>query len=134
MLRRLLIWAVFLVVAGNAGATIPTTLNYQGRIKLNGGSPVPDSSGNTVQFVLYTVPNGGAGLWTETWNSGTSCVTTTSGLFNVVLGTWTPLALPFDQQYYLEISWYNSGSSSFVTLAHREPLTASRFAYKAKKV
>src|SRR5580700_7580021 len=102
MRRSLLLILIFLLNAGIANAVIPSTLNYQGRIKLNAsGVPVPDSTGNTLVVVIYNVATGGSGLWTETWNSSTSCVTTTTGLFNVVLGTWNPITLPFDQQYYL---------------------------------
>ena len=133
-MRRILPYlATFLYFAGSAQALIPTTLNYQGRIKLNSsGTPVADSSGNTVMFVIYNAASGGTNLWSETWNNATSCVTTTSGLFNVVLGSWTPLTLPFDQQYYLEISWSNGGSME--TMAPRQPLTASPYSYKSKNV
>src|SRR5260370_31554867 len=75
---------------------VPNTLNYQGRIRLSaGGAPVPDSSGNTVVFGIFNVASGGAALWTETWNNTTSYVTTSAGLFNVVLGSWTAITVPF---------------------------------------
>ena len=133
MRRLFFILGILLSLGGSAKALIPTTLNYQGRIKLNSnGTPVADSSGNTVSFIIYNAASGGTALWTELWNSSTSCVTTTSGLFNVVLGSWTPLTLPFDQQYYLEISWSNGVGME--TMAPRQPLTASPYAYKAKNV
>src|SRR5580765_7558881 len=78
--------------AGQAG--LPQTLNYQGRLTLSGGTPVADSSGNTAVFRLYDAASGGTLLWTETWNGS---VATKSGLFNVVLGSLSPLTLPFDQ-------------------------------------
>ncbi len=67
-------------------------------------------------------------LWTETWNSATSCVTTTAGLFNVVLGSFSSLnALPFDQPYFLGIA-VNGDPEMFP----RQPLTTSPYAFRAR--
>jgi hypothetical protein len=127
----LLVLLASLGLASGLHAVLPSTMNYQGRIKLNSTNlPVPDGNGNTVAFNIYNVSSGGAALWTETWNSSTSCVTTTSGLFNVVLGTWNPISLPFDVPYWIEITWYNGASPE--TMAPRQPLTVSPYAFHAK--
>src|SRR5258708_2161792 len=133
MRRTLNLAALLLILSGEANAIIPSTLNYQGRIRLNaGGTPVADGNGNTVVFGIFNVPSGGASLWTETWNNSTSYVTTSAGLFNVVLGSWVPLNIPFDQQYYLEITWYNGATPE--TMTPRQPLTTAPYSFKAKNV
>jgi hypothetical protein len=109
-----------------AASALPSTLNYQGRLKLNaGGAPVPDGNGNTMVFKIYD--GVGTLLWTETWDSGSSNVTTTSGLFNVVLGSWNPLTLPFDGPYQLGIT-----VNSDAEMAPRQPLTMAPYAFRAK--
>src|SRR5262245_47970005 len=103
MARRPLVLALALTLASSLGA-VPTTLNYQGRLRTAAGANLPDSTGNTLVFRLYTTATGGGAFWTETWNSATSCVTTTAGLFNVMLGSFQSLgAVPFDQQYWLDV-------------------------------
>ena len=123
-------WALLalLGLAVQARATLPQTLNYQGRMRNFGAGPVTDSTGNTVVFKLYDAPQTSV-LWTETWDSGTQCVTTKDGLFNVVLGTFVPLTLAFDQQYYLEIKFNGDPP-----MTPRLPLTMAPYAFNANSV
>ncbi len=127
----LLIFA-FTAFLSQAQASVPSTLNYQGRLRLSsaGNPPAPDSSGNTVQFSIFDAATGGSQLWSETWGTASSCVTTTAGLFNVVLGSFNPLSIPFDQPYWLEISWHNG--VSLETMSPRQPLTSAPYAFRAK--
>jgi hypothetical protein len=121
---------LLLGLAGPLMAALPNTLNYQGRVRLNaGGAAVPDSTGNTMVFNLYSVATGGASLWTETWNSSTSNVATSAGLFNVVLGSYNFLTLPFDQQYWLGVSVNGDAEMS-----PRQALTLAPYAFRAKSV
>lgn len=86
---------------GNAGAqTIPTWVNYQGRLTSPIGAPVVDGS-YAVTFKLYATPTGGVPLWTEVQNQ----VTTRNGLFSTTLGKVTtfPSGL-FTKPLYLEIA------------------------------
>jgi hypothetical protein len=132
-LRPIIILIILCLIGSMLSAAVPSTMNYQGRIKFNAsGSPVPDGNGNTVTFGIFNASSGGSSLWSETWSSATSCVTTTAGLFNVVLGSWNPIVLPFDQQYYLEVTWFNGASPE--TMSPRQPLTVSPYAFKAKYV
>ena len=55
----------------------------------SGGSPLNGSY--SMSFRLYNVASGGSALWTETWLGGNS-VLVSSGLFNVMLGTLTPIS------------------------------------------
>ncbi len=82
-----------------ARASVPGTLSYQGVLTDGAGAHVPDGD-YAVTFSLYDAATGGAPLWTETQPA----VTVASGLFSVLLGSSTPIALAFDQPYYLGIT------------------------------
>jgi hypothetical protein len=111
----------------SAGASpLPSTLNYQGRLRLTGGASIPDGTGNTLVFRIYTQASGGSDIWNETWNSGTSNVATKDGLFNVVLGTYNPLIIPFDQPYWLGVQVNGDAE-----MAPRQPLTMAPYAFRA---
>jgi hypothetical protein len=125
----------FLLLALPPGlhAALPNTLNYQGRLRFSGGALVPDSVSNSVTFRIFSVATGGVSLWAETWSPATtSGVTTTSGLFNVVIGSFVPVSLPFDQPYWLEIVCDNAGTPE--AMAPRQPLTTSPYAFRAKQL
>ena len=79
-------------------AQIPQTISYQGILTDNKGGPVPDGNVSLI-FKLYNASEGGDTLWQETQN-----VMVTKGIFNVILGSNTPLNLPFDEQYWLGIN------------------------------
>ncbi len=76
--------AVVLCVSSVYAAT-PQLINYQGRLTNAGGTAVPNAT-YSVTFTIYDAPSGGAGKWTETQS-----VTTSDGLFAVLLGTVTPV-------------------------------------------
>lgn len=82
----------------DATLAIPSKISYQGVLTDNAG--VPQNGTFTMGFGLYTVPTGGSPLWSETQNT----VQVTNGIFNVLLGTSTPISLPFDVPYYLQVS------------------------------
>ena len=52
-----------------------------------------------MKFAIYDSATGGASLWTETQQAQV-----TAGLFSVLLGSATPITLPFDKQYYIGLS------------------------------
>lgn len=135
MLRKILLIGVLFGLSRTLLATPPATLNYQGRIKLNSSNqPIPDSTGNTVTFNIYNVQSGGTALWSETWNGSTSYISSSSGLFSAILGSYQSLTgLAFDVPYYLEIVWTNT-SGTAETLSPRQPLTSSPYAFMATKV
>ncbi|HQR12506.1 MAG TPA: tail fiber domain-containing protein [Casimicrobiaceae bacterium] len=89
--------ALFAVLAANDTlAQVPDKLNYQGRLTDPGGAPLTTSV--PMVFKLYTVPSGGAAIYTET-----QTVSVAGGVFNVAIGSVTPLNLPFDVPYYLGV-------------------------------
>jgi trimeric autotransporter adhesin len=73
------------VIPSIAPATTPTVINYQGRLTTSSGTPVPDGLYSVV-FTLYDAATGGSTIWAETQS-----VTTSSGLFAVLLGLSTPI-------------------------------------------
>ncbi len=113
-----------LLLSGFAYAQIPNELNYQGVLTDAVGDAVPDGTYSIV-FRLYDVPSGGTHLWQET----DPAVQVTKGIFNVLLGSITPLNLPFDEQYYLGISVEGEPE-----LVPRIPLTSAAYAYRAMGV
>jgi len=58
---------------------------YQGRLANNAGTPI--TAAVPMTFRLYNVSSGGSALWQEAWAS----VQITGGLFNVMLGSQTPI-------------------------------------------
>jgi len=107
-----------LLFAPVAHATPPSTMSYQGRLTDGVGINVPDGA-YSVTFKLYDASTGGALLWTETQPT----VAVTGGLFSVVLGSVTPLAVPFDRQYWLGIA-----VAPDPEMAPRTPLTSVPYA------
>ncbi len=118
---------LFLTIVPYSGhAAIPPTINYQGYLTSAAGVPV----NGTVQMVfrIYNVESGGTDLWSEAHN-----VTLSQGVYNVVLGASSllpnPIALPFDQQYYLGVK---VGTDPEMT--PRIPLTSVGYAFRAQTV
>ena len=98
--RSSFLWlALLTIVVTPARATVPSTTSYQGVLTDNSGNLVVDGPYNLV-FRMYDVASGGSALWTET-QSG---VPVSKGGFAVILGSLTPLNLPFDKQYYLGVT------------------------------
>jgi hypothetical protein len=68
-----------------AQAQVPGRVNFQGLLLDNAGEPVTGTV--TLQLELFSAPSGGSALWTETHSS----VSVTDGVYDVVLGSQTPL-------------------------------------------
>jgi hypothetical protein len=102
ILQSLLVLFVFSLIAWGlvpnaALGAVPQLINFQGVLKDGSGNPVPDAS-YSVTFTIYDAPIGGNVKWTETQS-----VTTTGGLFTVLLGSTTPLpdSVFYDSSRYL---------------------------------
>ena len=65
------------------------TIAYQGRLADSSGNPL--TSTLPMSFRLYSAVTGGAPLWSEQW-TGPNGVKVSDGLFNVMLGSLTPIA------------------------------------------
>ena len=114
-----------LVVASAAWAQMTgfSTIPFQGVLTTSGGVSVPDGT-YQMTFRLYEQATGGAAVWSETQN-----VNVQYGIFSVVLGSSTPIQLPFDRQYYLGITIGNGSE-----LQPRIPLGSSAYSMRAKYV
>jgi hypothetical protein len=99
-MRNLLISLVMVLVLGLglASGQVPQMITYQGLLTDDAASPVADGSYN-LTFRIYDAETGGTELWSETQPS----VAVSGGLFKVQLGSVTPLALEFDDPYWLEV-------------------------------
>ncbi len=90
--------AISLSIA-HAQEPVPKTVSYMGYLTDAAGDVVADGD-HEITFSLYEQSTGGTGVW-ET----TRTVTTSKGLFSVVLGATESLdSVPFDRPYYLGIS------------------------------
>jgi hypothetical protein len=76
--------AIILVTVVLCNAQVPQLINYQGKLKDATGNPVDGTV--EMQFSMYDAETGGTGLWAET-----QTVQVTDGLFNVLLGSVTPI-------------------------------------------
>ena len=65
------------------------TIAYQGRLANSSGVPITETL--NMSFRLYSGVTGGTPLWTEQW-TGSNGVKVSDGLFNVMLGSLTPIA------------------------------------------
>ncbi len=105
----------------SASAGIPQTLNYQGFLANAAdqplGNPTPVTLGMT--FKLFSSPSGGGALYTESQS-----VSVSNGVFSVQIGASSPITLPFDVPYFLEIT---IGAE---TLSPRQPLASSAYALR----
>jgi hypothetical protein len=81
-------WAVLTAEAIGTNA-LPGVISYQGYLVDAEGQPVTDSV--DITFRLYTVDTGGAALWMEEHKEA-NAVPVANGLFNVLLGSLTPIS------------------------------------------
>lgn len=151
--RRLVVAALtFLVLSlislivitdkANALTTVPTQVNFQGRLTDPSGNVKPDGSYN-MTFRLFTASSGGSAVWTEVRET-TNRVTLTNGLFSVQLGSVTPLSASLfaSGNLYLEIELPSTATATCSTsscasytegpMTPRNVLATSAYAYNAE--
>ncbi len=118
-----LMFAVFIAAASISALAqtgIPKKITYQGVLIDTTGIPVCDSVW-TVDLTVYNVAIGGTGVWNERHT-----VTTSGGVFNVILGEKSPLNISFDQSL-----WLGTSINSQPELTPRVFLTAVPYALNA---
>jgi len=118
-ISRALVSGLMAMCCWGAQAQVPDTINYQGMLTSPSGTPI--SGSRTMVFSLYTVATLGSAIYTET-----QTVTVNNGVFNVAIGSMTPLALPFDVPYFLGVA---VGTDAEMT--PRQALLASPYARRA---
>jgi hypothetical protein len=112
---------ILVTLAGLSLAGIPQLINYQGMLTDNSGNPLNGSY--NITFRIYDDPSAGTKKWEETQSS----VSVTNGLFNVILGSVTPINLDFSQDYWLDIT------VSGETMPTRLRFTSVGYAYRAER-
>ena len=102
--------------------SVPLQISYQGHLTTAAGQPVTAPTSLTLR--LYAELTGGAPVWEETHPS----VPVTNGVFQVMLGSSTPLTVGlFDTARYLAVQ---AGSDAEMT--PRQALGAAPFAIQAQ--
>jgi hypothetical protein len=99
MKRTFFLSALLFILAVQVGwGQVPETISYQGVLTDSNG--VVLSGAHNLTFNLYDTETGGISVWgPETHQS----VEVNNGIFNVILGSVTPLTASFDKQYWLEV-------------------------------
>ncbi len=117
----ILLVVTFLIGWSDLGrAAVPPTMNFQGYLTNPAGKPIQGTL--PMVFSLYSQEAGGAVLWTETHAD----VPVTNGVYNVILGSVTPIALDFIAQYYLGIQ-----IGSDPEMIPRLPLSSVGYSFRA---
>ena len=80
-------------------AQVPQLINFQGQLDDANGDPA--NGVFSMVFEIYDAASGGTAVWTETQS-----VTATGGVFNVLLGSVTPIPLTL----------FDSGSDRFLQI------------------
>ncbi len=109
----------FLLITIGVAYAAPNLINYQGVLTQPNGTVVTGPV--SLQLSLYNVVSGGTPLWQET-----QTVAIAQGLFNVQLGSVTPLTLPFDAPYFLGVK-----AGSDPEMQPRQQLTSVPYALRA---
>ena len=100
-----------------ASAQVPQFINYQGF--LTDANKVPINVATSITFTLYNAGN--VQKWTETQQ-----VAVNNGVFTAILGTVTPLTLPFDEPYFLGLA-----VGADPEMSPRQALTTVPYAFRA---
>jgi hypothetical protein len=86
------------LMTGASVAEIPKLINYQGMLTDDSGIPLTGSY--SITFKIYNAESDGTKKWEETQPS----VSVTKGLYNVILGSVTPINLDFSEDYWLDVT------------------------------
>lgn len=99
MIKKCVIFLLFLSSFRFAFAQVPRTISYQGRLSDASGEPL--SGAINITFKLYTSETASSPIWTETHNN----VQIQNGLYSVMLGSVTqlPPSVDFSRPYWLGV-------------------------------
>lgn len=105
-------------------AAVPHTINYQGRLSNNAMPPTPVTATLPMTFSLWDTATGGSQLWSESWGA----VSVIDGIFNVSLGSQTPIPSSVfnGQSRWLELTVDGE------ILLPRQPLASVSYSYLAE--
>jgi hypothetical protein len=125
----------------SALTTVPTKMNFQGRLTDSAGNIKPNGTYN-MKLRLYTVNSGGSAVWTEDrLVSAGNGVTVTNGLFSIQLGSVTtlPATLFASGALYLEVELPTPASATTTSpvwtegaMTPRNQMATSAYAYNSE--
>ncbi|MCC7437977.1 MAG: hypothetical protein IT211_05715 [Armatimonadetes bacterium] len=120
--RTLSVALATLALGATALAQAPRTMSYQGLLTDANGNLISDGN-HTLRLSLYESASGGSAMFSET-----QTVPVVRGLFNIIIGSATPISstLLFNRAYFLGVSVDGEAE-----LAPRTPLTTSPYAFYA---
>ncbi|MFP4528984.1 MAG: hypothetical protein ACLFQX_10560, partial [Candidatus Kapaibacterium sp.] len=118
--RSFLIAVLIIFASGFAIAQMPRTISYQGYFTGEDGEPIDRTA--AITFAIFNSQKSGTPLWIEIRE-----VAVKDGYINIVLGEENPIDLPFERQYWLQITLENG--SPFP----RTPLTAVPYSFHSDK-
>jgi len=119
----LVLWALVAWRIEPTFADVPATLTYQGVLSSSDGRIVADGR-YEFTFRLYSAETDGDPLWTEVQS-----LAVTQGVFDAVLGSSTPLDVPFDRPY-----WLGSTLGDGEEMTPRVQLTSAAYSLRARAV
>lgn len=118
---RIFTVALLMLGAGLSGAQ-SAQISVQGILKKGDGNAVADGL-YPLTFRVYDAEQGGAAIWTEIQPD----VELAGGIYNVLLGSVTPINLPFNTTYYLSVQVENAPE-----ITPRQQLTVAPYALSLK--
>ena len=107
-------------VSVSSFAAPPATITYQGYLTDRNNAPLNTPVAMTLS--LYVNSTGGAALWSEFQDN----VSVANGIYSVLMGSISPITLPFDEVYYLGVA---IGSDPEMT--PRQQLSAVPYTFRA---
>lgn len=120
--RIFLLVAAGLLVCNLVYADVPRSINFQGRLTDASGKFVPDGK-YYLTFRLYSDSTGGTPKWSEA-----ESVTVAKGLFNVILGSVTPI--PYTVFEYTN-TWLGIQVGGDTEMSPRQRIVSVAYAYKS---
>lgn len=114
---------VIFIGSNSLSQSIPQKINYQGVLKDGSGVILANGSYN-ITFSFYNVVSGGTASWTES-----KSIDLVDGVFSTVLGSSTPIAVSFTQEYWLGVK-VGTGSE----LTPRMALTSVPYSFMSMNV
>ncbi len=116
---------VFLLSPNRAETAVPQLINFQGILKDGSGNPVANGSYSVI-FTIYDAPVGGNVQWAET-----SSVTTSGGLFTILLGSTNPVP---DSAFEDASGYLGIKVGADPEMTPRQQLVSLSYAYRVSSV
>jgi hypothetical protein len=114
-----------IIMCAKPNAAVPELINFQGLLTDTTGNPMTDSA-YSVTFAIYDAAAGGTILWSETQS-----ITTSSGLFTVLLGSANPVP---DSVFNNPDRWLGFQIPPHPEMTPRTQLVSQSYAFRVNSV